>query len=255
MFDFTKAAIKKTIDDFKKVTYLTNVLTQLVYLVYLVYAFFFGNGNPIVSGILAGISLVYFLFFLIATKFGKAIDGRENLKRPVAFIYRWSKRLIALYNIGVMLYGLTLTAKSVTPFALIMNAMMIVGFLLGVVFEVIGYIVKKRAQLFIDGFEEDIAVIKQPVKNVGNFFKKMTGQEIEEEAPKSKSEEKNLRILQAIADKTKAEEKQKKLQKITNKKFEKMQKIQAKKDAKVRAKQVKNLSDLTEEIAPSEGKR
>ena len=75
MFELTKAAFKKTMEDFKKVVYITGVATQAVYLIYLCYALIWGNANPIVSGILAAISLAYLVFYLIVTKFGKAPDG------------------------------------------------------------------------------------------------------------------------------------------------------------------------------------
>lgn len=261
MFELTKAAFKKTMDDFKKVIYVTGVTTQIVYLIYLCYALIWGNANPIVSGILAGISFVYLVFYLVVTKFGKAPDGRENLKRAVAFIVKWSKKLIALYNIGVMLYGITLTAKAVTPIALVLNAMMIVGFLLGVVFDVIMTIVKNRAQLFITGFEKDVAIIKQPATNVGNFFKKITGQEIEPEPQRTKKEEKTLQILEAIAEKTKAEQLNAKQAKKELQKQRKTERALAKKQEKqekrklARAKRKNKKDNLLEEIAPSEAER
>lgn len=233
MFELTKAAFKKTLEDFKKVVYASNVVTQLVYLVYLGYTLLFQKGNVLVNGILFGISFAYLLFFLIVTGFGKAPDGKETLKRSVKLICKWSKRFISLYNVGVMLYGISLTAKAVTPFALVLNAMMIVGFILGVVFDVLFAIIRRRGQLFIDGFEEDMAAIKQPVKNVGNFFKKITGQEIEEEEPRSKREEKNIAILQKIADKTREEKEAAKQAEKERVRLEKLEKKQAKKEAKL----------------------
>lgn len=257
MFELTKAAFKKTLEDFKKVVYVTGVATQIVYLIYLCYALIWGNANRIFSGILAGISFVYLVFYLIVTKFGKVPDGRENLKRSVALVVKWSKKLIALYNIGVMLYGISLTAKAVTPLALILNAMMLVGFILGVVFDVIMTIVKNRAQLFITGFEKDVATIKQPATNVGNFFKKITGQEIDPEEPKTKKEEKTIQLLQAIADKTKEEQsvaKQAKKERLQQKKVERaLAKKQEKQAAKKLAlKKRKQKQEPLEEIAASE---
>ena len=261
MFELTKAAFKKTMEDFKKVIYVTGVSTQVVYLIYLCCALVLGNANRIVSGILAGISFVYLVFFLIVTKFGKAPDGRENLKRSVALVVKWSKKLIALYNIGVMLYGITLTAKAVTPLALVLNAMMLVGFLLGVVFDVIMAIVKNRAQLFITGFEKDVATIKQPATNVGNFFKKITGQEIEPEPKRTKKEEKTLQLLESIAEKTKEEQAAAKLAKKEQQKQRKTERALAKKQEKqakkelAREKRKKAKDEPLEEIAPSEIER
>lgn len=261
MFELTKAAFKKTMEDFKKVVYITGVATQAVYLIYLCYALIWGNANPIVSGILAAISLAYLVFYLIVTKFGKAPDGRENLKLWVARTVKWTKKLIALYNIGVMLYGITLTAKEVTPIALILNAMMLVGFLLGIVFDVIMTIVKNRAQLFMTGFEQDIATIKQPATNVGNFFKKITGQEIEPEPIRTKKEEKTLQLLEAIAEKTREEEQNAKQAKKDAQKQRKAERILAKKQEKkekrelARAQRKKAKEEPLEEIAPSEVER
>lgn len=244
MFDLTQAAFKKTLNDFRKIVYATGVLTQSVYLVYLAYTLIMQKGNPIVNGILAGISLFYLIFHLLTTEFGKSPDGKKNLTKPVALAVKWSKKAIALYNIGVALYGLTLTAKAVTPFALILNALMLVGFLFGLIFDVIIHVVKKRAELFITGFNEDIKILKQPADKVGNFFKKLTGQEVETPPQKTAKEQKTLNLLQGIADRTKEE-------RILSKQEKKAERKRKKQEAKA-SRKLKKLPTPGEEVAASE---
>jgi hypothetical protein len=63
MLDYTKAAVKKTVDDFRRLDYLRNLVTQVVYIFYLVYALFAGAGYVWANAVLRGLSLAYLIFF------------------------------------------------------------------------------------------------------------------------------------------------------------------------------------------------
>ena len=64
MLDYTKAAFHQVLTDLKKVAHGLNVVLQVVYISYLIYALGTGMGNPIVNGVLLGLTCAYFLFFL-----------------------------------------------------------------------------------------------------------------------------------------------------------------------------------------------
>ena len=70
------------------------------------------------------------------TEFGKSPDGSKfkAVKRGGALIFRWSKRIIRLFTLGVALYGLCQTVEVVTPLAVVLVALMIVGWILQIIF-------------------------------------------------------------------------------------------------------------------------
>ena len=70
MLDYTKAAIKQVGEDFKKVDFARNIITQVIYLLYLVYAMIFDNGIFAVNITLFVLSAAYFA--LAATLFSSS---------------------------------------------------------------------------------------------------------------------------------------------------------------------------------------
>ncbi len=192
MFDYTKTAVNKIWTDFKKFFYICNIVTQIVYLTYLAYALIAQTGNPWVNGILLALSLAYFVFFLVMTT-GEKTKEKKRGKKIGDRIFKYLKQLIALYNLAVIVYGFygVYTASSHVTIAsliqLVQIVFMTIGWVLGLVFNVVELIVESRVHFLLEGLEADYQELTKPVKTVGNFFKKVTGQEIEPEKEKSKS--------------------------------------------------------------------
>ena len=250
MFELTRSAVQKTVDDIKKICYLFTVGTQFVYLVYLVYSLLAGRGNIIVNALLTAISLAYFIFFLIVTELGKSPKGKSNLTKPVAKAVKYCKRIISLYNLGVALYAITVTAQSFTVVAIVCNALMLIGFLFGVIFDILVAVIENRLDLFMFSFKEDLERAKQPAKAVGNFFKKITGREVEEAPPKTEKEEKTIAMLEGVYEKIKE---QKALSKQAKKeeKLQKRAKEKARRQAKKARRHLQALPTPGEEVAPT----
>ena len=222
MLDYTQAALQKIADDFKRLVYFFNVVTQIAYMAYLTYAIFAGMGILWVNITLAAIAMGYFVFFMIVTQ-GKALYVKQNLHVVVQRIFKISKLLLKFFTIGVMLYGIYNTTQNVTPFGVILSAMMIVGWLLQLIFEVIGSILTSRFQLLVAAIEADKEELSKPVKAVGNFFKKLTGKEVE---PKKEKEKSKSRIwVDKKVEENRAKRREEKLQ-------EKTARRQARKDAR-----------------------
>ena len=80
-----------------------------------------------------------------------------------------------------MIYGIYATTTHITPLSVVLSAFLIVGWVLQIVFEVVLRFFVNRANFLLEGLEADIETITKPAKTVGNFFKKMTGKEIEPE--------------------------------------------------------------------------
>ena len=183
MFDYTKAAFKQTVEDFKKIDFIRNIATQSLYIAYLIYVLCTGVGLLVANILLLVLAVGYFGFFLFMT----LKPPTKRVKEIVKTIFTRSRQLIKLYTLGVMVYGVWLTAEHVTPLSLILSSLMIVCWVLQILFEVVFKFFLNRANFIIEGMEADYENMTKPVRTVGNFFKKMTGQEVEEEKAPTKN--------------------------------------------------------------------
>ena len=183
MFDYTRAAFRKIVDDFKKIDFIRCVLTQGVYIAYLNYAVCIGAGLLAVNIALLTLATAYFAFFLYMKIYGV----QKQIKARVKQVYKWSKRLIKLFNLGVMIYGLSVTANHFTSLSLILSSLMIVGWVLEILFDVVFKFFLNKAKLIMEGMEADYKNVTKPVTTVGNFFKKLSGKQVEPEPEPTKN--------------------------------------------------------------------
>lgn len=205
MLDYTKMAIKQTITDLKRTDYIRNVATQVIYIIYLIYTLIAGAGYLAANIVLLVLSVSYTVFFLTMTSCGKTPEGK-NVKNAGTKIYVWAKRLIKLFTLGLTIYGICTAVEKVTPLSVILAALMIVGWILQIVFEVLIKILTNRVNFILEGLEADLDNMLKPVRSVGNFFKKVTGKEV---AP-PKEPTKNQLKLKAKVEAFRAEQKRKK---------------------------------------------
>ncbi|MFQ7076885.1 MAG: hypothetical protein ACLRSW_02535 [Christensenellaceae bacterium] len=90
----------------------------------------------------------------------------------------WTKRLIKLFTLGVAVYGICTAVERVSAVSVILAALMIVGWILQIIFEVLIKILTNRVNFILEGLEADLDNMLKPVRSVGNFFKKVTGKEV-----------------------------------------------------------------------------
>ena len=218
MLDYTKAALKKTVEDFKKLDYIRNICTQAVYIAYLIYAWIAGAGVLWANIALFALATAYFTFFLIAT--AGAPDGAKRLKKHVRDVFFVCKKTVQLFTLGVMIYGIYATTTHITPLSVILSALMIVGWILQIIFEVVFRFFLAKAHLIMAGMEADYEQMTKPVKTVGNFFKKLAGKEVQPEKEKSKH---RVWLDKKVAE-SKAEKKERKTEEKRAKKDAKKQK-------------------------------
>lgn len=184
MFDYTKMVFEKTVKDVKAVAYFSNIATQVTYLVYLVYALIAQTGIWYVNALLLALSTAYFIYFLHSSNH----ENKDKLlDKKVRKIYTRIKQAIKLFPLAVALYSLYLTVGHVNPFSLISTAFMLIAWLLQLIFDVLGTIIGNRIDLFKEALDADVGEITKPVKSVGNFFKRVAGQEVEDEKSPSKN--------------------------------------------------------------------
>lgn len=267
MFDYTQVAWKQIVADFQKILYIVTVFSQAVYVAYLTYALFSGAGVFWVNLTLLVLSVSYAAFFLAVTKGGKAPDGvkQKIVKKLGAKIYKWSKLLLKIYPVVLTVYGLYETSKNVTFFAVLLVCFMIVGWILQAVFEIIGAIFSSRFQLLVEGLKADVEEIKRPVSAVGNFFKKITGQEAEEVQEPTKHRMKlqeKVDIFRTERQEKKRREKQasherslqKKSERRTKKAEEKQEKQEKKRSVSLEKRLLKNAEKQEKSAAKSKKK-
>ncbi len=205
MLDYTKMAIKQTISDLKKTDYIRNVATQIIYIIYLIYTLIVHSGYLALNIVLLVLATSYFVFFLTITSVGKTPEGK-NVKSAGTKVYVWCKRLIKLFTLGVTIYGICTAVEHVTALSVILAALMIVGWILQIVFEVLIKILTNRVNFILEGLEADLDNMLKPVRSVGNFFKKVTGKEV---APQKELTKNQLKLKEKV-EAYRAEQKRKK---------------------------------------------
>lgn len=238
MFDHTKSAVRKTVEDFQRLGFFFTVLSNLSYIAYLVYALCTERSIFLVNAVLLALSAAYFLFYLIATGFGRDLDSKKRAKKYTKRAFSWAKRLMKVYVFGVMLYSLSSVSEGATAPYVILMALQLVFFLFQILFECVCHIFKKRFDLFITALSMDSEPFTKPVKSVGNFFKKLSGHEVESTPAPTKTQE----MLAKMVQEKRAEEYQQKLK-------EKLAKKQQRKEAKLARVKVKTIKPKKEVAA------
>ena len=221
MFEYSKTAFNKVFNDIKKLVYACDVSVQALMIVYLIYALIADGGKLWVNIPLLVLCAGYFLFFLITTK-GNPLHKPNPSAKRVGKIVKYSKLLIKFCSLGVTLYGIYIATTKMTALSIILAAMSIVGWIFQVVFEIISLIIGNLFQLASEAVEADVEEIMRPVNTVKNFFKKATGQEIEQPKEKSKRrlwlDEKVAKLREEKAMKKQADKQAKKQAKLNKKK-------------------------------------
>ncbi len=219
MLEYTKAAGKRVWRNLKAIRFLFNVITQVFYIGYLLYAIKTDRGNFYVNLVLFLLSVAYFGFFSIAILY----SVRRQLKRRVKLVFQWSKRLIKLVNLGIMVYALAYTTET-SAVNLIMTAFLCLCWISDLTVEILSILFRAWWRLVLDGLESDWQKMTKPLRSVKSFFRRATGKEVEEEPAPTKNqifleelieeervERENQRLEnEYLARKKKQEEKQRK---------------------------------------------
>ncbi len=181
MFDYTRAAARKIRRDVDKIALGLSISTQLLSIFYILYTLLFGRGIFAVKLSLLLVTVAYFIFFCFAS----AYSFQKELRRTIKRIFQWSKRLVKLVNLGMIIYGFANSEQ--TTFSLLLVAFSILSWGLDVIIGVLSLVLNTWLQLFFTGIETDLEEYKKkitaPFTATGNFFKRMTGKEVENDPP------------------------------------------------------------------------
>lgn len=232
MLDYTKVALNQIEKDVKTIAFISSVVTQLVYIAYLVYTLFSKTGVFAVNITLLVLSVSYFAFYIYATQ----QELKDKIKRTVYLICKRCKQLIRIYTLGVMIYGLYLTADNAKPASVVFAVLMVLGFFGDILFELFTKYFISRSHMMLEAMKADFEDATKPVRSVGNFFKKITGHEPAEDDPTRERQFLNERVGQVRVERKnrRLEEKylakQKKQELRTRKRAERAAKKQARQE-------------------------
>ena len=240
MLDYSLTAFNKIKTDFLRIKRFFDVVIPLFTIAFLTYSVI---TTAIAKDFMLWVNVAslalavgYYIFHLIVT-FRKT---DKELKKVVKTIYKICVRAIKCFTLAVAIYGLWLSIDNLNPLTLILTMLSLVGWLLQVFLDIVLYVINRYAQFLKEAILADVEEIKKPVTTVTNFFKKMTGKEIEE-----KEVSKTRAKLDAMVVERKEE--------IKNLKAEaKEQKRQEKADEKERKRQEKADEKAQKEVAATE---
>lgn len=180
MFKYTRTAIDIIISDIKKFSTIFNYGSLIFTSAYFIYALVTKTGNFIANIILASLFVGYTIFYFI-TRSMEMKTAKKIVKRS----YKWIKIVIKTFTLGAMIYGIYITTTNVTPISIILATLMIILYVLQILLELACEIVEDKKDLLVEAVAKDMEIVTKPVSAVGNFVKRMKGEEvvIEEKEP------------------------------------------------------------------------
>lgn len=173
MFDYTKAAFNKMVDDIKRVAFIALIIVQALAIIFPLYSIIAQTGNLIVNIVLLAVSIAYLVFYIVTHN--KDSDKIKSTKKKVKTVYKVVKFSAKTVSLGIAIYALLISTKEADLISLIIVALMIIGWILQISLELAYIFVKKRVSLLIDGIKADT----QGVLKVYNFYKKVRGEDEE----------------------------------------------------------------------------
>ena len=218
MLDYSLTAFQKIKKDFLRIKRFFDVVIPLFPIAFLTYSVITTAIDKSfmvwVNALSLLLAVAYYIFHLFVT-FRKT---DKELKKAVKTAYKICVRAIKFFTLAVTLYGLWISIDDVNPLSMILTILSLVGWLLQVVLDIILHIINSYANFIKEAIMADIEELKKPVTTVSNFFKKMTGKEVEEKEV-SKTREK----LDELVSERKEEIKNLKMEAKEQKKQEKLE--------------------------------
>lgn len=188
MFIYTRTAIDIIITDIKKFATIFNYGSLIFTSAYFIYALVTKTGNFIANIILASLFVGYTIFYFV-TKSMEMKTAKKVVKRS----YKWIKIVIKTFTLGAMIYGIYTATTNVTPISIILATLMIILYVLQILLELACEIVEDKKDLLVEAVAKDMEIVTKPVSAVGNFVKRMKGEEVVVEEKETSRE---IRILE-----------------------------------------------------------
>ncbi len=168
MFDYTRTAIKKIGDDFKKVGFALGLCGQIFYLFYIVYSLITTRGILWANISLGTVSLFYMIFYIIT--YSKSDKKSRRTKNNVRRFQSFFKLGVKAFTIVMMFYSVYYTVVEISLLSVVFTALSIISFILQIALELVRCIIENRYELLMAGWEADIEKIKKPFETAKNIL-------------------------------------------------------------------------------------
>lgn len=168
MFDYTTAAGRLIIKDFKKISQVIRVVYLVFTLGYFVYVLIAQTGNFWANLAFSILFLGYMVLDLISFKI------KVNLaKKIVQKIYKYGRLTMSAITLGGNLYAMYLATSDTSSITIIISTLLIILWVLQVLLEVVIMVLEPRIKCLYAGVLKDIS----PVVNVLNVKNVVMGDE------------------------------------------------------------------------------
>ena len=167
MLKYTKAAINKTISEFKLFSRIFKYSFIILNFVYLTYKLITDKTNFIIYA-------TFSLLFDYDKRFKKA----KKLSRR---IFKYTNLTFKFLVIGSNILCIIKASSNFNAITIILLLLSIIIWVLQIIIEIIIFIFESKRDLLVDAIKEDFKVVSKPVTGVSNFIKKIKGEEITKE--------------------------------------------------------------------------
>ncbi len=181
MLDYTIVAGNHVWQQIKKISLVLNIATQIISMLVLAYILFTGGGFLPVNIALLALSAAYFIFYCATV----GEEKQKQLRYKVKTFFKWSRRAIKLVNLGVMLYALV-TKNDPSALDIVLLCFSLGCWVLDIIFEIAAIVVKGWGQLMFEAVKADVETVTAPFNATKNFFKGLSGKEVEAPPPPTK---------------------------------------------------------------------
>ncbi len=178
MFIYTRAYFKKLIDDTKKLGYIFNIVSPLIYIAYLIYSLFVPVGYLWANITLMVLTASYLVFYLVT--YDIKTKGLKSKKKNIRHLYKGLKLSVAGMTLGITIYGIYVASSHTTTLSVVLSCFMAIFWICQVSIEILTYVLEYQTALFLAALEADKDNFIKPITTVSNLVKKVTGKEVEE---------------------------------------------------------------------------
>ncbi len=221
MFDYTTAAVMKTVNDIKRTASSISIGSQVIYIAYLTYAIIATMGNTVINAILLALSVGYFIFYLVY--FRRSSGDTVTVRRVAKRTYKYTKLCLNAFTLGTTVWGIYVAANNVSAVSVVLATLTAGSWLISVLIELIVYFIESHWDLIMLGLAQDkrefTEAVTRPVTAVSDFIKRATGHEVSGSAESDeKRPTRKMRLLDKLVSRRKEEKAKRKEEKRAEKK-------------------------------------
>ena len=196
MLKYTLASVHKITGEVKFFAHVFSLLTSSVMLGYLIFMCFADMGNLGLNLILAILTAVNFVIYIVA--YNTKTKKMKRIKKSVNRAYSITKLFLNAISLLTVIYSISTEPSNVSNIKLVTIPLMIIMWILQLIIQILSIYVESRAKLFVDGIRMDFEPLIKSTSKVRNFIREATGEESVE--PEEGVSDYNREILEEQAE-------------------------------------------------------